>query len=350
MSGADTSPVGAPVTSSPSIGVVGTDATMVYDALRQVATSALGGLDPTLALEDFTAKDVTQGGETPLGPILDALYTPPFLVERRVVVVRDAQLLLAEEVAALAKWLEQPTPGVILLVAIVGAKSHRLLKACAEVLETNVGSRAGDRTAFVASTFAAHGVHADSATLSYVAQVLGDDVRRADAVARTLASVYGTAPLSVTHVTPYVGDEGDVPVWDLTDALDRGDVATSVAVARRMLQSRQRAGLQILASLERHYLNVARLSGSGVTTKDEAASLLGVNAYPASKALSLSQQLGATRISTAVRWLADADAALKGAVSYGGRDLESDLDVTELTVIEVLVARLARLSLDARRR
>jgi len=31
-------------------------------------------------------------------------------------------------------------------------------------------------------------------------------------------------------------------------------------------------------------------------------------------------------------------------VSFGGKDLESDQDVTELTVIEVLVARLARLS------
>jgi len=34
----------------------------------------------------------------------------------------------------------------------------------------------------------------------------------------------------------------------------------------------------------------------------------------------------------------------------GGKDLDSDLDVTELTVIEVLVARLARLSFGARRR
>ena len=51
-----------------------------------------------------------------------------------------------------------------------------------------------------------------------------------------------------------------------------------------------------------------------------------------------------------MHWITEADLALKGAVSYGGKDLESDLDVTELTVIEVLVARLARLSFGARRR
>jgi hypothetical protein len=64
----------------------------------------------------------------------------------------------------------------------------------------------------------------------------------------------------------------------------------------------------------------------------------------------MSERLGAARLATAVHWITDADLGLKGGVSYGGKDLESDLDVTELTVIEVLVARLARLSFGARRR
>jgi len=34
--------------------------------------------------------------------------------------------------------------------------------------------------------------------------------------------------------------------------------------------------------------------------------------------------------------------ALKGGVSYGGKDLNTDMDVTELTVVEILVARLAK--------
>jgi hypothetical protein len=40
---------------------------------------------------------------------------------------------------------------------------------------------------------------------------------------------------------------------------------------------------------------------------------------------------------------------LKGGVSYGGKDLNTDLDVTELTVTEVLVARLAKMTQGARR-
>jgi DNA polymerase III delta subunit len=102
--------------------------------------------------------------------------------------------------------------------------------------------------------------------------------------------------------------------------------------------------------LQRHYLNISRLEGSDARSKEQAASLLGINAFPAGKALQLAERLGADRLVTAVHWITEADLALKGGVSYGGKDLESDLDVTEMTVIEILVARLARLNYGARRR
>jgi hypothetical protein len=95
---------------------------------------------------------------------------------------------------------------------------------------------------------------------------------------------------------------------------------------------------------------MAKLEGSGVRSGDEAGVLLGVKGFPATKAWQVSQRLGTERISTAVHWIADADVALKGGVSYGGKDLNTDMDVTELTVVEILVARLAKMTQGARRR
>jgi DNA polymerase III subunit delta len=337
--------------SSASVGVVGTDATMVYDAVHNAIAKALDDLDPSFALEDFTAKDVTlTSGESTLPRIMEALNTPPFLVERRVVVVRDAQLLVADEVAELLQWMSHPAPGTTLIVAVVGAKSNKLVKSAGEVIEVNVGSRIADRVGFVKSKMEEYGVTIDHATAQKVAEQVGDDVARVDALARTLQSIYGSAPLTFGRVEPYLGDAGDVPVWDLTDAIDGGDATKAIVVARRMLESRRRAGLQIVSMLQRHYLNMSALEGSEARTKEEAAVLLGVNPFPAGKSLQMSERLGPERLTTAVHWITDADLALKGAVSYGGKDLDSDLDVTELTVIEVLVARLARLSFGARRR
>ena len=337
--------------SSATVCVVGSDATMVYDAVHNAVANALGDLDPSFALQDFTAKDVTiSGGDSTMPRVLEALNTPPFLVARRVVVVRDAQLLVADEVAQLTQWMDSPPPDTFLILAVVGTKAHKLVKASDEVLEVNVGTRVADRVAFVKSKMDEYNVSLDHSTAQRVAEQVGDDVARVDALARTLQSIYGSAPLDFRRVEPYLGDAGDVPVWDLTDALDAGDATKAIVVARRMLESRRRAGLQIVSALQRHYLNMSALEGSDARTKEDAAQLLGINAYPAGKALAMSERLGAARLATAVHWITDADLDLKGGVSYGGKDLESDLDVTELTVIEVLVARLARLSFGARRR
>jgi DNA polymerase-3 subunit delta len=337
--------------SSPTVAVVGTDSTMVYDAVHNVVARALGELDPSFALQDFTAKDVTASGADPvISKVMEALNTPAFLASRRVVVLRDAQLLLAEETAQLLEWMASPAPDTFLVLAVVATKSNRLVKAAVEVVEVNVGSRAPDRLAFISEKLAEYGVNIDRAMAQRILARVGDDVARIDALARTLSSIYGTAPLTFVHVEPYLGDAGDVPEWDLTDAIDSGDAAKAITVARRMLDSKSRAGLQVVNILQRHYLNMVRLEGSAVRGDEEAGALLGVHKYPAGKLLRVSQLLGAQRVSTAVHWITKADMDLKGGVSYGGKDLNTDLEVTELTVIEVLVARLARMTQGARRR
>lgn len=336
--------------SGPVVTVVGTDPTMVYDALHGLIDEVLGDLDPSVALEDFTAKDVTGGAESIASRVAEALNTPPFLVERRVVVVRDAQLLGADEAAPILAWTQDPSPATTLLVAVVGAKSNRFVKAATDVVEVNVGSGTRARAEFVEEKFRQYEVVADAEAVQFVADRVGDDVARVDSLARTLRAIYGAAPLKVAQVEAYVGDAGGVPAWDLTDAIDRGDATRAIVTARRMLDSKDRAGLQIVNILQRHYLAMARLEGSGVRDRDEAAALLSMKPYPAEKVLRTSQRLGAERIATAVHWVANADVDLKGGVSYGGADQDSDADVTDLTVIEVLVARLARLTEASRRR
>jgi DNA polymerase III subunit delta len=332
-----------------SIVVVGTDATMVYDALHNVIATALGDLDPSFALQDFTVKDVTTAGESVISAVLEALNTPPFLVSRRVVVVRDAQGLLADEVASLLAWMHSPIPDVVLVLAVVGAKSNKLVKGAQEVLEVNVGSGAKNRVAFVNEKMVEYRVSIDAGAASRIADQVGDDVARVDSLARLLASIYGSAPLNLSHIEPYLGDAGGVPEWDLTDALESGNATRAITVARRMLDSKGRAGVQIIFMLQRYYLRMARLEGAGIDSADEAAQVLGMNAFGAKKLLAMANRMGSERIGDAIHLIASADVDLKGGASFGGKDLNTDLDVTDLTVIEVLVARLARLSAGSRR-
>ncbi len=322
-----------------SICVVGGDATMVYDELHRQVEAALGGLDPSSALEDFTAG---AGDEVP-ARVLEALRTPPFLVDHRVVVVREAQALSKDAAADLVAWMQDPTPAAVLIVGVVGSRAGALARAAQQTVETAVGSRAQERVSYVERRFGDYGLTLESAAARGVAEALGDDMARVDALARTCLAVYGASTLRLEDVAPYVGDAGDVPEWDLTDAIEHGDLPGALRVVQRMLGSGSRSGVQVVNALQRYVLRLARLDGAGITRPEEAASLLGVSPFPAGKALATSHRLGTARIAEAVHLVARADLDLKGGTTFGGRTEAGEGDATDLTVVEILVARLARL-------
>ena len=87
-----------------------------------------------------------------------------------------------------------------------------------------------------------------------------------------------------------------------------------------------------MATLQTHYLRMARLDGSGVRGEKQAAELLGMkgSTFPAKKALAQTNRLGSDGVKRAVQLLADADRGLRGESGWP----------PEL-VMEVLVARLA---------
>jgi len=94
----------------------------------------------------------------------------------------------------------------------------------------------------------------------------------------------------------------------------------------------------VMSVLHGHYRKMLQLDGSGVTSAEEAAQVLGMrSAFPAKKALSESRRLGIGRIARAVQLLARADVDLRGTTGLSGE-----------TVLEVLVARLSRLSASGR--
>lgn len=89
----------------------------------------------------------------------------------------------------------------------------------------------------------------------------------------------------------------------------------------------------VMSMLHRHFRQMLRLDGSGITSPEEAARALGLQSpFPAKKALAQSRRLGTPGIARAVLLLADADLDLRGSTGLPGE-----------LVLEVLVARLSRL-------
>ena len=141
--------------------------------------------------------------------------------------------------------------------------------------------------------------------------------------------------LRADDVAPFLPGAGGVPPWDLTDAIDKGDVSRSIELVQRMMGAGERHPLAIMASLQTHYLRMVRLDGAEVRGEKDAAALLGIKGspYPAKKAMNQGRKLGSERVRRSLELLAQADVDLRGAQAWPGE-----------LVMEVLVARLARLA------
>jgi DNA polymerase-3 subunit delta len=324
--------------------VKGDDPTLVNDAVRDTVDELVGDADRTLVVEELDADSYAVEGvdDAHVGVLVSAAETAPFLGDRRVVVARHAGLFSsADRVEPLVAYLGAPLETTRLVVVWEkGPRQQRLSpvpknlaaaveKAGGEVIAAGT-PRGKGKAEHLARELDRRGLDLDRAALDLVAARLGEDVGRARALVDTLVATYGTASkLGADEVEPYLVGEGDAAPWDLTDAIDKGDIEGSLAVLHRMLGA-GRHPLQLMYSLQSHYGQLLALDGADVVDEKGAAELLGVKGYPAKKAWQLSKRLESRQVREAIELLAQADLDLRGAKAW-----PDDL------VMEVLVARLA---------
>ncbi|MFV0258043.1 MAG: DNA polymerase III subunit delta [Acidimicrobiales bacterium] len=328
--------------------IKGDDATLVAQAVRKVVTELVGPGDRTLMIDELSEGDyVDDDGQPAPTALVTAAYTPPFLTERRVVVGRNLGLFSrAAQVAPLVDLLGDllPTTDLVLvwekgstssrLAAIPKPLRQALTEAGAELIDAAPSGKG--RRGLLGEKLAGAAVTLDRSAQQAIADRLGDDIGRADAVLAALHSAFGEGtPLSAADVDPYLGAASDVPPWELTDAIDSGDIVVSLAKLDRMTSGGERHGLQVMATLTAHYQRALGLDGAPVRDDRAAAAHLGMtgSTFPAKKALALSRRLGSGRLRQMTELLAQADLDLRGASA-----VPSD------AVLQVLVARLARLS------
>ncbi len=320
--------------------VKGDDEVLLRDAAREVVHALAGELDPGLAVEEVgRERFAPPDSETSIVPLVEAAQTPPFLTDRRVVVGRDIEMFTkAAQVAPLVDYLADPLPTTSLVLVWSGGRVPKSLldavKACKGVqVDTSPGRKIAG---WVDEQVAASGLRLDRAATDRLVGWLGDDPQRLVGVLGTLVGSFGAGSrLGAADVEPFLGEAGGVPPWELTDALDRGDIPTALAKLRRMTAGGGRHALQVMATLQSHYGRMLALDGAAVAGEKDAAALLGMkgSTFPARKALSQARKLGHDGVVRAIDLLATADLDLRG-----GKAWPDDL------VLEVLVARLARLA------
>lgn len=319
----------------------GDDAVVLRDAVRQLVDDLVGTEDRALMVEelDIGSHVADDDARDPLVALVDAAQTPPFLTEFRVVVGRVTDKRERNElVQPLVDYLVDPLPSTLLVIEWQGG---RIPKALSEAV-TRVGGQVVDSSPGrkVAEWLGEHlnesGLKVDAEGRKRLVTWVGEEPSRLLGLIDLLRSTYGAGPkITAAEIEPFLGDDGGVPPWDLTDAIDRGDRATALELLQRMIGQGDRHPFQVLATLHTHFARMLRLDGSDAAGEREAAELLGVkgSTFPAKKALGQARRLGHQRVVRAIDLLAQADLDLRGGKLW-----------PDHLVLEVLVARLATLA------
>lgn len=329
------------VDSKPAVWLVeGDDPVLIAERLNALTERLLDGTDPSMALEEHG------GDELDWSLVADACRTPPFLAERRVVVVRDVGAYSAEDLAPIIEYIEEPTPTTELVLVAGGGRLSTKLTAAVKAHGRNENTKVAGREAktWVRDRLRSAPVRLDAGAVSHLEAHLGEDVSRLGGLIDTLAAAYGPGSrLTVDDIEPYIGEAGSVVPWELTDAIDRGKNEVALPLLHRMLGAGDRHPLVVLAILHRHVANMLKVESADIATEAQAAAAMGIgkgrSTFPAKKALDAARRLGPGGVATAIGHVADAEADLKGRTDWPGE-----------LVLEVLVARLCSLSRRSARR
>jgi DNA polymerase-3 subunit delta len=322
--------------------VRGDDPTLRADEARALINRLVGGADATLVVEEHEPS----GDDADTAAVADAAQTPPFLSDRRVVVVRDVGAYSTDGLGPLLVYLDDPldTTSLVLVAGEKkpGTKLVNAVKKVGHILEAGPPAQRSGRSAWLTDQLRGATVNLDPAAAQRLDAHLGEDLGRLGSLLAILAAAYGVgAKVTVEDLEPFLGEAGDVPPWDLTDAIDAGRTADALSALLRMMGAGERHPLQLLGSLHGHYARMLRLDGAGIADEAGAAQALGMkgSTFPARKALSQARKLGHDGVAEAIRLLAEADLDLRGFERVW----------PETLVMEVLVARLSRLGPRARR-
>ncbi len=160
--------------------VKGDDAALVAQAVRGLLDEVVGDGDHALIVEEIGGGP---GDELSVGAVVDACLTPPFLVDRRVVVVREVGRLLTADAPRLVEVVQDPLPTTVLILVggggTIPAPLVKAVGAAGQVIDVTT-SKAGERKAWLHDHLRAAPVKLEPRAADLLAGHVGEDLGRVE--------------------------------------------------------------------------------------------------------------------------------------------------------------------------
>ncbi len=327
----------------------GGDEVLLSQAVRERVAQLVGDGDRGLMVAELQEAAYLKDEEYEIYPLVDAAQTPPFLSARRVVVARElGRFSKKEALNPLLTYLVDPLDSTdLVLVWEKGPALQRMnplpkqlvdavVSAGGEVLSAGVPKGRDGSSKWLDEQVKAAGLRLRPGAKRLLLGHLGEDLSRLPSLLAIFSAALGSEHvLEADDIAPFIGQSGAVPPWELTDAIESGQIGDAIAKLGRMLNAGDRTEMQVLAGLYNHFSRLLHLDGAQVTNETQAAEMLGLkgSTFPAKKALQQSRKLGSQKVARSIELLAQADLDLRGATA-----------MPPVAVLEVLVARLTQMN------
>lgn len=274
--------------------------------------------------------------------ILAAAQTLPMMAQRRMVLVRDLSAMSAAELTHLVPYLQSPNPSTV-LVALVAKVDKRLKFFAAADKKKVIHDLAPPRNldAWARAEAGARKIDIGSDACTRLSEAVGKDLSRIALALEQLALYAGDRRITVDDVDELIADTRERSVFELTEAIGRGDLAGALAAVASLCDQRQSA-IGVVVMLARHMRQLAlyHVATDKRLPKAEATRLVGVPPFVMSKLAGQARRYGARAAAEALGKLTHADRALKGqtdTIKVMGRQLG------ERVVLDRLVTDIVRL-------
>jgi len=285
--------------------LLGTDQFLLDAARKEVVAGNIGPADPQTCVSVFDA--TAEAAE-----VLDELRTLPFLAERRVVIVRDADAFVAAHREKIEKYVESPTATAALVLMLSSCpKNTRLYKAVAKAGEI-IQCSADDKSrpvGFVREAANRRGKRIGSQAADLLIAAKGTDLAALDSEMEKLAL--------------YVGERDEVTPDDVSRLVVNTAGPAAFALTNAMTDGSPKAALEAL--------------GGMLTQRGEEFRALGLIAWHMRKVLKAKQLMAAGRPPQA--------ACKQAGVYYGQREFAAMVQKRPLAKIEQDFRRMLRADL-----
>jgi DNA polymerase-3 subunit delta len=272
---------------------------------------------------DADVRDLEPAAAT--ADVLHDLLAPSLFGGRRVLIVRDAHLMGKDAGAILLAYAADPLDEVCLVITHNGGRS----KGWLEQLQAGAGSvvtcppvkTAGDRIEFVRNEIRRAGGTIDERALRTLLDAVGSDLRELASAASQLVLDTSGGVIDEDVVHRYHRGRADASGFLIADKIIDGDAAGALELLRWGL-STGLAAVLVTSAVASSLRAIAAVAGAGRSSSAVLAKQLGMPPWKVEKTQRQARGWRPEALSVAVRAVADADAAVKGAAADPAYALE----------------------------